>query len=319
MQNIPLKKIDPNPGQPREHFTGLEELADSIKTEGLLEPIMVRPSSKAGKCFQIVHGERRYRASKLAGLADIPAIVREVDDKTMFRLSLVENVQRDALTAMEEAQAYARLQEQGYTQVEIGHIIGKGQSYVAHKLRLLKVPDVLTHYLSVGQLTKNHFRQAMRLKNIIGEDISEEWVAIPAEDPRDFRATAMSLLIFRPYGRLVTALPMRPRSRAYVEAEAAVIDGVKRFDEYVSKHTPTPVWHRIAFWWLSAMVGYQWTVVEAGRYIDDYERLIYSQVVWHSSRMGKKDPAQWGSYEWAVYHDLKHAGLMDTVGTGSKL
>jgi ParB family chromosome partitioning protein len=90
-QNIPLSEIDVTPNQPREHFTGIDELADSIKTEGLLEPIMVRT---VGERFQIVHGERRYRASKLAGLTDIPAIVREVDDKSMCRLSLVENVQR---------------------------------------------------------------------------------------------------------------------------------------------------------------------------------------------------------------------------------
>lgn len=105
-QNIPLAEIDPNPGQPRDHFAGIEELAESIRDEGLLEAIMVRPHR--GR-YQIVHGERRYRASRLAGLSEIPAVVREVDDATMFRLSLVENVQRDALTAVEEAASYAKL------------------------------------------------------------------------------------------------------------------------------------------------------------------------------------------------------------------
>ncbi|MDP8899623.1 MAG: ParB/RepB/Spo0J family partition protein [Actinomycetota bacterium] len=154
-QNIPLDEIDPNPDQPRAHFAGIEELAESIRVDGLLEPVMVRPF--AGR-YQIVHGERRYRASKLAGLSELPAVVREMDDTTMFRLSLVENVQRAALTPMEEAVSFARLQKQGHTQAEIGRIIGKGQSYVAHKLRLLKVSRPLTYYLEVGALTENHLR-----------------------------------------------------------------------------------------------------------------------------------------------------------------
>jgi ParB family chromosome partitioning protein len=170
-QNIGLAEIDPNPEQPRGYFAGIEGLAESIRDEGLLEPIMVRP---LGERYQIVHGERRFRACKLAGLDTVPAVIRRADDETTFRLSLIENVQRSALTPIEEAQAFAKLADaQGLTQAEIGRIIGKGQSYVAHKLRLLKAPPPFTYYLEVDAISENHFRQAMRLKNIIGENIPD--------------------------------------------------------------------------------------------------------------------------------------------------
>jgi ParB family chromosome partitioning protein len=318
-QNIPIEKVDPNPDQPRDFFTALDELAESIRSEGLLEPIMVRPSSKAGDRFQIVHGERRYRASKLAGLAEIPAIVREVDDAAMFRLAVVENVVRSDLTPVEEAAAYRKLQDtHGMTQAEIGRSIGRGQSYIAHKLRLLTVPDVLTFYLSRGLLSENHFRQALRFKRIIGEDVSEVFRTVGRSEPRDLKATMIQLMVLRPYGRPDTALPYRPRSRAREVAEDGIIEAVNRFTDYVLKHNPSPVWERIAFWYLTAAVGHEWTVADITRKVSDYERLIYSQVHWYVLYMGHYetgcfDTQGWDDYDWAVYHDIKHAGLLDAA------
>jgi|SRR5215218_1288875 len=311
-RNIPLKKIDTNPEQPREHFTGIEELAESIKDEGLLEPIMVRPSKAGSERFEIVHGERRYRACKLTGLTEIPALVRDVDDKSMFRLSVVENVLRNNLTPMEEAHSYARLQGEGHTQKQIGRIIGKGQSYVAHKLRLLKQPELLTYFLKVNAVSENHFRQVMRLKNIVGEEVQDAWVhhggALGGE--RDFRSTAIALILIRPMGRASTALPMKPKSRDEGKRLDIVREAVKRFDGYVAKHTETPTWHRTALWFLCAIVGHDWTVAETQRAIDNYEDLIKSALSWHCYRMEDKQPKYWDEYDWAVFHDLKHAGLL---------
>jgi ParB/RepB/Spo0J family partition protein len=317
-QNIPIENVDPNPDQPRDFFTALDELAESIRSEGLLEPIMVRPR-EAGDRFQIVHGERRYRAAKLAGLAEIPAIVREVDDATMFRLAVVENVVRSDLTPVEEAAAYRKLQDtHGMTQAEIGRSIGRGQSYIAHKLRLLTVPDVLTFYLSRGLLSENHFRQAHRFKRIIGEDVREELRTVGRSEPRDLKATMIQLITLRPYGRPDTAFPRGPRSRAREQAEDAVIEAVNRFTDYVSEHNPSPVWERIAFWYLTAAVGYEWTVADMTRHVNGYERLIYSQVYWYVHHMGhyetgRFDAKGWESYDWAVYHDVAHAGLLEAA------
>ena len=141
---ISVDLIDPNPNQPRNHFSGIDELAKSIEEKGLLEPITVRPT---GDRYRIVMGERRWRAAKLVGLTEIEAQVKDVSDQEAYELALVENVQREDLTPIEEAKAFKRLQEQGYTQAQVAKIIGKGQSYIAHKLRLIKLPDFLTYYL----------------------------------------------------------------------------------------------------------------------------------------------------------------------------
>jgi ParB/RepB/Spo0J family partition protein len=175
---IRLTDIDANPGQPRQHFEGIAELAESIREQGLLSPIMVRPVADGR--YQIVHGERRYRACVLAGLAEIEAVVRDLTDDEAFQLAVVENVQREDLTPIEEAKSYKRLQDMGYNQGQIAQMIGKGRTYVAHKVRLLSVPSCLTWYLNYG-LSENHLRQVLRLKQYMGgakskclKDISEK-------------------------------------------------------------------------------------------------------------------------------------------------
>lgn len=134
VRRLRLELIDSSSTQPRRRFTGIEELAASIKEKGLLEPIMVRP---VGDRFELVAGERRQRAARLAGMTEIDAIVRDVTPDAAFELALVENVQREALTALEEAGAFEALRQRGLTQGQIGSMVGKGQSYVAHKLGLL--------------------------------------------------------------------------------------------------------------------------------------------------------------------------------------
>ena len=155
---IEISKIIRNPNQPRKNFdeTALQELADSIKQNGVLQPILVR---KSGGKYQIVAGERRYQASKLAGLKEIPAVVRDIDDKEVFQLALIENLQRSDLSPMEEAKGYRQLiNSQGLTQEGLAKILSKSRSAIANTLRLMDLPTVVQEMIEQGLLTAGHAR-----------------------------------------------------------------------------------------------------------------------------------------------------------------
>lgn len=155
---IEINKITRNPNQPRKNFdeTALQELADSIKQNGVLQPILVR---KVGLKYQIVAGERRYQASKLAGLNEIPAVVRDIEDKEVFQLALIENLQRSDLSPMEEAKGYRQLiDSQGLTQDGLAKILSKSRSAIANTLRLMDLPTVVQEMIEQGLLTAGHAR-----------------------------------------------------------------------------------------------------------------------------------------------------------------
>lgn len=155
---IEISKITRNPNQPRKNFdeTALQELADSIKQNGVLQPILVR---KIGGKYQIVAGERRYQASKLAGLKEIPVVVRDIDDKEVFQLALIENLQRSDLSPMEEANGYRQLiDSQGLTQEGLAKILSKSRSAIANTLRLMDLPMVVQEMIEQGLLTAGHAR-----------------------------------------------------------------------------------------------------------------------------------------------------------------
>lgn len=155
---IEISKITRNPNQPRNNFdeTALQELADSIRQNGVLQPILVR---KIGGKYQIVAGERRYQASKLAGLKEIPAVVRDIDDKEVFQLALIENLQRSDLSPMEEAKGYRQLiDSQGLTQEGLAKILSKSRSAIANTLRLMDLPTVVQEMIEQGLLTAGHAR-----------------------------------------------------------------------------------------------------------------------------------------------------------------
>lgn len=155
---IEIDKITRNPNQPRKNFdeTALQELADSIKQNGVLQPILVR---KVGIKYQIVAGERRYQASKLAGLNEIPAVVRDIDDKEVFQLALIENLQRSDLSPMEEAKGCRQLiDSQGLTQEGLAKILSKSRSAIANTLRLMDLPTVVQEMIEQGLLTAGHAR-----------------------------------------------------------------------------------------------------------------------------------------------------------------
>ncbi len=157
---LKVKDIRPNPYQPRKEFDeqGLKELADSIRENGVFQPILVR-KRKTGQGYELVAGERRLRASKLAGKDSIPAIVVDFNDKQMMEISLLENIQRKDLTPIEEAEAYDQLiRKLGYTQDELGKRIGKSRSNVTNILRLLNLPGEVKKLVNDGKLTYTQAR-----------------------------------------------------------------------------------------------------------------------------------------------------------------
>ncbi len=156
--SLPIASIVRNPDQPRKSFdeTLLSELSDSIKQNGVLQPILVR---KKGDKYEIVAGERRYQASKLAGLKEIPAIIRDIDDAEVFQLALIENLQRSDLTPIEEARGYRKLLDtKGLTQEGLAKILSKSRSAIANTLRLMDLPQEVQDMMEEGQITAGHAR-----------------------------------------------------------------------------------------------------------------------------------------------------------------
>lgn len=165
VQELSMDSIVANPKQPRKTFdnNSLQDLAHSLKRSGVLQPVVVR---RHGQQFEIVVGERRWRAAKMAGLTHIPAVVRETSDAETLELALVENLLREDLNPMEEAEAYQRLlAEFGWTQEELGQRVGKDRSSVANCLRLLKLPELIQADLRAGRLTMGHARALLSLNS----------------------------------------------------------------------------------------------------------------------------------------------------------
>ncbi len=161
---LPLQKVEPNPDQPRRTFDEeeLQALADSIAAHGILQPLAVRASG--GGFYQIIAGERRWRAARMAGLSEVPVVVLEADDRTVMELALVENLQRQDLNPMEEAEGYQRLmKEYGLTQEEAAARVGKSRPAVANALRLLLLPEEVRSLVEDGTISAGHARAILSL------------------------------------------------------------------------------------------------------------------------------------------------------------
>lgn len=160
-KRVPIELVHPNPRNPRRSFReeDLAELAQSIREKGVVQPILVRPAKGAANHYEIIAGERRWRASQRAGQHEIPVIIQEVSDKEALELAIIENVQRADLNPLEEAFGYEQLiAEFGYTQQDLGQVIGKSRSHVANTLRLMKLPEAVKDHLREGRLTAGHAR-----------------------------------------------------------------------------------------------------------------------------------------------------------------
>jgi ParB family transcriptional regulator, chromosome partitioning protein len=181
---LPLSSIVPNPKQPRRTFNDVElaELTASIKANGLLQPLLVRPTASGSDRFELVAGERRLRAIRTLGWEEAPVVIREVDDDTLLVLALVENLQREALNPIEEAEGYQALSEEhGLTQGEIATSVGKNRSTVANMLRLLKLPPSVRKLVEAGVLTMGHARALLglddpiRMADLARQAVKEGW------------------------------------------------------------------------------------------------------------------------------------------------
>ena len=203
VRRVALRQIKPCPFQPRKDFSeeSLRELADSIKEQGIVQPLILRPN---GPDFELIAGERRWRAAQLAGLIDVPALVREADDRTVLELALIENLQRENLNPMEEALGFAQLIEQfQLTQEQAAARVGKSRAVVANALRLLKLPQSVQDKIRSSQISVGHAKVILGLSNpaeqasaadriVAGalsvrqtEQIVANWHAEPADKPAD--------------------------------------------------------------------------------------------------------------------------------------
>jgi len=168
---IAIDRIVPNPKQPRRTFVeaDLEELTESIKTKGVIQPILVRPDPSQPEMFEIIAGERRWRAARRAGLSMVPAVVREMDDREMLEIAIIENVQRADLNAVEEAEAYKALIDRfGRTQESVAQQVGKSREHVSNTLRLLSLPEDVREHVREARLTPGHARALMKTSDPSG-------------------------------------------------------------------------------------------------------------------------------------------------------
>jgi len=177
-RTLPIAQLKPNPFQPRQTFEpeALEDLANSIREKGILTPILVRPVPGEPDQYQIVAGERRWRAAQKARLHEVPVVVKALNDSEALEYALIENIQRADLNAMEEARGYRQLIEKfSYTQEALGHEIGKSRSHIANTMRLLQLPATVQDYITSGQLSAGHARTLVGVED--PEALARELIA----------------------------------------------------------------------------------------------------------------------------------------------
>ena len=191
---LSLDQLKPNPDQPREHFNreSLAELAESIRQQGIIQPILAE--SRADDGYMLIAGERRWRAAELAGLNEVPVIVRDFSPEQKLEIALVENVQREDLTPMEEARAYRHLMDAlGLSQQEVADKVGKKRSTVANSLRLLKLPETMRAAVEEGKLTAGHARALLAVTNPADQELLFSKILSLSLSVRDAEATATEM------------------------------------------------------------------------------------------------------------------------------
>ena len=267
---IAVERIEPNPRQPRQEFDQdqLAELAASIREVGILQPVVVRPvrAGQDPERFELIMGERRWRASQLAGLALIPAIVRETDDDDLLRDALLENLHRSELNALEEAAAYAQLLEDfGCTHEELGRRIGRSRPQISNTIRLLRLPPPVQRRVAAGVLSAGHARALLALEDaesierlaarVVAEGLSvrnlEELVALggaspseqPARRPRPgARNPQMDAVAARLADRLDTRVSIAlGRRKGRLTVEFASVEDLTRILAVLEGTAPAPV------------------------------------------------------------------------------
>ena len=194
VKQIPLNQIGANPNQPRKTFSDeeLAELAASIKEKGVLQPILLRAIAGQPYMYEIVAGERRYRASKLAGKSEIPAIIKTLSNENAMEIALIENVQRENLNPIEEAGAYKNLMHEcGYSLADIVRLIGKSESYIRNAMRLMELPEEVKNMVKNGDLSASHARAIAVAENpvMLAREIVNNKLSVAATDALVKKAT----------------------------------------------------------------------------------------------------------------------------------
>jgi len=216
---IPIEKVFPNPDQPRRTFTPeqLEELSASIKEKGVIQPLIVRDRPGHGGEYEIVAGERRWRAAQMAQLHQIPVLVREFSDTEVLEVAIIENIQRADLNAVEEAAGYRQLMEKfGHTQEKLSEVLGKSRSYIANLVRLLNLPEEVQEFVRDGKLSAGHARALITsedpvslAKRVISGGLSVREAEKLAKSPQ----------------KVTEAAPKAPRAKAEKDADTRALEG----------------------------------------------------------------------------------------------
>ena len=225
VQQVPISYLEPSPLQPRRRFdeAEIEALAASIREHGVLQPLLVRPARALASGYEIVAGERRWRAAQRAGLSELPVVVRTLEDREVLEVALVENLQREELHPLEEARAYRRLVEEfGRRQEDIARMVGKSRSHVANSLRLLQLPEQVQTHLWHGRLSAGHAR-----------------ALLAADDP----AAAAEVVLARGLSvRETERLVQRAKTRTPARRPAAEADAdARRFADHLTRRLGLPV------------------------------------------------------------------------------
>ena len=315
-RDILLALIDPDPRQNRKTFDegALDELAQSMAENGLAVPVLVRPGQDGR--YVLVHGERRWRAAGRLGWAAIPAEVRDVAPEQARWLALVENIQRADLSPIEEAGAYQAALSEGLTQTELGKRIGKSQSYIAQKLRLLTLPAPLQVYLDRRALSEGHARQLLRLRNFYGPDLpaaagrwQEAWA--PCLDAAYWQEACMVFALLRDLRPLDQPVYFADLLTDKNEVPAVLSAGCHAFSTWWAEIDQVAQWAAAAFWYGSFVAHYGVSVVDLKAHLDQAESILYSAVAWLDGREeAPLDELGKLSY-WSYRADLRHSGLTD--------
>lgn len=247
LQEISVSSIDPNPNQPRNHFDedSLAELSASIKAIGLLQPVLVRPSTTPDR-FELIAGERRWRASKRAGLSTIPAIVRVTDDVSSVEQALVENLHRQDLTPLEEAAAYQQLLEDfSMTHEQVAAKVGKSRSAITNSLRLLTLPPTIQQYLAEGRLSAGH---AKALLGTPDRALQESLARVAVDQSLTVRGLEEAVRnAVNPGASSTTVIPKpgtigaKPKTGTPGRVNLVKEPGLHELEELLSEHLATPV------------------------------------------------------------------------------
>lgn len=253
LQRVPIGLIRPNPYQPRKEFRAeeLAELQASLEANGLLQPIVVRPAGT--NSYELIAGERRLRAATQLGWSDIPVVVRDIDDRTLLTLALVENLQRADLNAVEEAEGYQRLIDDfGLTQQRVAELVGKDRSTIANTLRVLQLPESVQRMVRDGQLSLGHARALLTLEDDRAIAAAAREVIDKGLSVRDIEARARQA---------------RPDKRRPVVKVPGQDTEVRRVEEQLRRHLQTDVS-------VTVSRDYRGTIVISFYSADDLERLL---------------------------------------------